>query len=135
MTIEEKKEFLKSYRSEYNKWKALEEQKKEIIADSLSAKAQSYDDMPKSHVKTDLSDIAVRLEKIMKDIDEQIAEFIAIKVRIQSAILDVSDGTERRVLVERYLHFNRWEKISHIMDYSEREIHRLHGRALQHIEL
>lgn len=135
LTIEEKKEYLKSYRMEYNKWRSLEEQKKEIIMDAVCAKGQNYDDMPKARRKTDLSDYSVRLEKVMKEIDDQISQYLAKKIRIQSAIMDLENGNERRVLVEHYLSFKSWETIGKNMDYSIREIFRIHGRALQHINL
>lgn len=133
--IEQKKEFLKSYRNQCYKIKSLQEQKSSIIETMASAKAQTYNDMPTSGMKSDLSDYMVKLEKIMKDIDNAYAECLAKKIAIESSVLRMNDGMESAVLHKRYILFKSWTAISIELGYERTQIHRLHGKALQHIEI
>lgn len=134
-TNEAKKEFLKSYRNACIKLKSLEEQKSSLIDLMISAKSQKYNDMPKANIQSDLSDYMVRLEKIIKDIDDKNAECLSHKIAIESAILKMSNGSECMVLRKRYLLFMPWESISQDMGYSLKQIHRIHGDALQSFNL
>lgn len=133
--IEKKKEYLKSYRNLCHKIRSLQEQKKSIIETMLSAKAQSYSDMPTSSRTSDLSDYMVKLEMIMQSIDNANAECMAIKIAIESAILKMKDGLESELLHKRYILFKSWDVISIDLGYERTQVYRIHGKALQDFEL
>lgn len=133
--IEQKKEYLKSYRNYCFKIKSLQEQKNSIIETMLCAKVQSYNDMPTASRNTDLSDYLVKLEKVMKSIDNAKTECLAKRIAIESSVLRLNDGMESAVLHKRYILFKSWTAISIELGYERTQIHRLHGRALQHIEI
>ena len=72
---------------------------------------------------------------VMNQIDDKMAECLAIKVKIESAIINMKDGNESIVLRYRYINFSSWKKISERLNYTERQIFTFHGHALQSIEL
>ncbi|WP_312372985.1 hypothetical protein [Lachnoclostridium sp.] len=101
----------------------------------VSAKAQSYSDMPTTGRISDLSDYMVKLENIMKSIDNATAECMVIKIAIESAILKMNDGLESELLHKRYILFKSWEVISIELGYEHTHVHRIHGKALQHFDM
>lgn len=68
-------------------------------------------------------------------IDARVDELYAVKQEILKAINAVQDGTLRAILTERYINFKKWEQIAIDLNYSWRQIIRLHGRALQEITI
>ena len=77
----------------------------------------------------------VRYADYEKEIDRRIDELYQIKLEILSAIELVNDSTLRKLLIKRYLQFKTWEQIAVEMNYSWRQIVRLHGKALQKIKM
>lgn len=75
--------------------------------------------------------------------DKKISELIAKRLEIESVIADVPDALQREVLERRYLLYQPWETyfdkrtgekivgIDEAMNYSARQIYRIHGEALQ----
>jgi DNA-directed RNA polymerase specialized sigma subunit len=68
-------------------------------------------------------------------IDAKVDELYAIKQEIMAAINNVQDSTLRALLTERYINGKKWEQIAIDLNYSWRQIIRLHGRALQEITI
>lgn len=68
-------------------------------------------------------------------IDQKVDELYAIKQEIMAAINNVQDSTLRALLTERYINGKKWEQIAVDLNYSWRQIIRLHGRALQEITI
>lgn len=139
-TNESKKEFLRSYKAIYLKVKSLEEQKQSIQELKRSAKAIVYDDMPKGHKDTDLSDYIVKLEDLDNKISSTIVEKNKLKAKIEEMISRMDDGTECMVLRKRYIEFKKWRDITAELnlaglDCSERQVTRIHGYALRHFPL
>ena len=54
---------------------------------------------------------------------------------ISAVIAQVEDPKFRQLLRLRYLSFLKWERIAEIMGCDVRTVHRLHGRALQMIQV
>lgn len=69
------------------------------------------------------------------EIDSRIDELFQIKQEIDQAIEKVENTTYRTLLFERYINFKKWEQIAVDMDYSFRQITRLHGEALKKIKM
>ena len=77
------------------------------------------------------------LEKILaleKQILQEIDQRITLQTDIHTAIERVSDGKERLLLRYRYIDFLKWEEIADKMNFSLRNIHRLHSRALSGLQ-
>lgn len=67
-------------------------------------------------------------------IDEKIDELYAVKQEILTAIWSIEDATLREVLQRKYIEFQSLEQIAVGMNYSYRQVKRLHGKALTAIE-
>lgn len=66
-------------------------------------------------------------------IDDKIAELMSIKTEIYKVISKVSDNAERKVLFCRYVLFMRWDKIAESLNYEERQIYRIHDKAIKDV--
>ena len=79
--------------------------------------------------------------------DELVDKLVKMRLEIERAIQTVDDVVQREVLERRYLMFQRWESgydertgeyikgIAESMGYSERQIYRLHGKALRNVKM
>ena len=68
------------------------------------------------------------------DFAAQIDKLVGIKQEIAAVIAQVPDTTLRTLLTKRYLNFEKWEKIAVYLNYSWRQVMRLHGQALRAAE-
>ena len=68
-------------------------------------------------------------------IDAKVDELYAIKQEILIAIDRVQNDTLKALLLERYIDGKKWEQIAIDLNYSWRQIIRLHGQALQEISI
>lgn len=75
-----------------------------------------------------------RLVELDSKIDERVDQLVQIKAEITEAIARVQDSRYRTLLTERYLCFRTWEQIAVDMNYSWKQIHRIHGEALIALE-
>lgn len=135
LNSDEKKIFLKSYRKIVDKLRSLEEQKISIVVLASSAKAISYSDMPKGNKQSDISDIMVKLEEVNIKIADAEKNYIKQRTRIENAIVDVKDAIECDILRKRYIEFKSWNTIYEEIEYSARDTHRKHKKALSNINL
>ncbi|MBQ7003098.1 MAG: hypothetical protein IJN57_03900 [Oscillospiraceae bacterium] len=81
------------------------------------------------------------------DADEAIDRLVDLRIEIEQAIKAVADPVQREVLERRYLMFEPFESgydkktgkyikgIAESMNYSERQIYRIHGEALLKIHV
>lgn len=132
---EKKKEYLNSYKSLCRKLKSLEEQLLSLREIEQSAKIQQLTDMPKGSKQTDLSDYMVKLDNIVYKVIKTKQECMVKKMEIESRIADMPDGVEADILRKRYLEFKSWEEICVELNYSWRQTHRLHSRALSNFSM
>lgn len=58
----------------------------------------------------------------------------ATEREVSKTISQVSDGTLRTLLYERYINCKKWEQIAVDMNYSFRGVTKMHGRALQAVQ-
>lgn len=130
-----KKSFLRQYHEIMLQIKDLQDQERSLREVSMSAKAQQLSDMPKgSAVKSDLSDVLVRYERVQKKIQEKLYEAMEKRLEIEDAILNISDAKAAAVLRLRYIEMQKWEKIASKLGYSVKQIHRIHGKGLDLFE-
>ena len=97
--------------------------------------SMNNDGMPHGSSQNDLSSYAAvlqeREEELYREGVSQVQSYKDIPFRISR----LEDQDERDVLFYRYIKGYDWWKIAQIMDYSERWIYELHGRALKKIEI
>lgn len=132
---EKKKEYLCSYKNLCRKLQSLEEQLQSLREVEQSAKIQQLSDMPKGGRQTDLSDIMVQVEIIFTMIVQKRAECLERKLEIENRIVSMDDGTECLILHKRYIELKQWEQICVELNYSWRQVHYIHGRALSNFNI
>ena len=73
----------------------------------------------------------LKLDEQINKLGEEVTELLKISDEVSKAISQVRDFAERRILKYRYLCFFSWKQISVLMKMSERQIFRLHGKAIE----
>ena len=68
-------------------------------------------------------------------INAEIDILVDMRDDIREKISAVDDARLRQILVSRYINFKKWEEIAEIMGYEQRYIFKLHGHALQKIQI
>ena len=136
MSNEEKKKYLNGYRNVCLKIADLQEQLESLRLAEQQAKGQQLSDMPKGgHRQQDLSDVIIRIETLKDRIDKEIVKSIKQRLEIENTILAVEESKERTLLRLRYIEILKWEEICVKMKYSWKQIHRLHAKALERIDI
>lgn len=136
MSNEEKKKYLNRYRESGRKIINLQEELQALREVEQSAKIQQLSDMPKgSGRQQDIAVVLIGIEKLQKRIDDEIIKSVNVRVEIENTLLNVSDAQEAKVLRLRYIDMMKWEEICVQMNYSWKQIHRVHKRALENLEI
>ena len=99
-------------------------------------KLQYGDGAPKGGgEKRDLSDYMAQLEKLVDMQVDKYAKCMGIEADILDRLDRMGDQDEREVLRDRYVDGMKWEKIAGKKGYGVRNVHKIHGSALQHFPL
>lgn len=72
-----------------------------------------------------------RLDELERRIDAYVDELVARKAEAFDRIRLLPELSEQDVLIARYIQLKSWQAIACEMHYDERQVYRLHGRALQ----
>ena len=112
----------------------IEQRIKEVRASYMAPRAIQYDDMPKAHRPTDLSDYYAHVEIFIDMLLAKEKELIGVHADIMLTVDRLEDPDERRVLMLRYIDRKTWLEISRAIPCSERAVYYLHGRALRHLD-
>lgn len=75
-----------------------------------------------------------RLDELEQRIDTYVDELVARKAEAFEKIRGMDDLNEQNILIARYIQLKSWKQIAREMHYSEQQIYRLHGMALQHFQ-
>lgn len=130
MTSQEKKEFL----SRYLEILAEEKDIREEIA-YWESKAQkvtaSWSAVPSGGKGSDkVQTGAIKVAELRESLMDKINQLAAVRIEIERATGTVQDDTQRRLLRLRYIKGIGFNKIAEEMNYGERQIQRIHGKAL-----
>lgn len=74
--------------------------------------------------------VFARIESIERKMDERIDRLVDMKARAETLIEEIADGDQRTVLRKRYLFGRSWARITREMHYSEPQVYRIHGKAI-----
>ena len=104
----------------------------ESLRTLLTKTSSTLSDMPKnpnkSHSRTE--DLIIKIMMIEDEIKSDIDNLVSLKKEVSDTINAV-DSVECRMLLElRYLCFHTWEDIAAEMNYTVRNVHLLHSKAL-----
>ena len=128
------KEFLRRTTKIRKEIDELENRIKEVRASYMAPRAIQYNDMPKAHNTSDLSDYYARVEIFVDMLLEKEKELIGVHADIVMTVDRLEDPDERRVLMLRYIDRKPWIAIANAIPCSERAVYYIHGRALRHLD-
>lgn len=121
MTAEQKKQKFEQYRTNVKELKRFAEQ------------YRIYNDVGDA-IATLGTDIAKKTEKELEEekinLCKKVSKILKEKRAIEKEIDKVKDGNEALILRYRYIDGYGWEQISELLDYSPRNVHYMHKRAL-----
>lgn len=91
---------------------------------------------PKSHGEGGgFAEKAERLIEVNAQINREIDRYIDERKTIAAAIEGLQDLTQRTIMGMYYLNGQTWEEIAEKIGYDVRHVYRLHGTALEKIEI
>lgn len=93
------------------------------------------DDMPHAHDQKDLSDYMAKMDELEHKLIDARYGRIKLYMQIFADVEKMEDETEKAVLTYRYLRGYTWEQICVKMEYSWKQIHRIHGKALKNFKM
>ena len=133
-TVEEKKEYLKSYRETKYDIESIRESINELRSNRMNPSLGKQDGMPRGNGSSDLSGYAVQLDELERMLRTKIKKSVILLIRITTEINEMESVTERSLLRYRYICGLTWEQIMRKMDYSWGQIHNIHRKALQNFK-
>lgn len=131
---EKKKEYLKSYLKHVRRIHRINDEIREIRSMKVSV-SMNNDGMPHGSGQEDLSGYAAELDVMERDLIQERYHRIRTYQDIAARIKRLSSENEKDVLFYRYIKGLDWWEIAEKMRYSERWIHKIHGKALAHLTL
>lgn len=89
-------------------------------------------DMPKGgRTSSRVEEMAVKIADIESLINSDITQLLILQKELYKEINSLSDPEAVTILEMRYLGHNTWEEIAECIHTSLRNVHNMHGRALQ----
>jgi DNA-directed RNA polymerase specialized sigma subunit len=129
-----KKEYLKSFMPKQRAAKRLEEEIAQLRLDKMLP-SMSYDDMPHASNMSDLSDYMAKFDDLMTELIKARRDRIVTYMMIFTDIEQMEDEKEKELLTLRYLKGYGWEAVCVEMNYSWKQIHRIHASALKNFKM
>jgi len=128
------KEFLRRARGVDRRVDEATERVDRLRAKLEAGRMSSLTGMPRGG-SGDWTQTADRLIELEQRVNARIRELVRLKHAAMDAIDRVDDARQREVLELYYLDGYKWEQVAERMGLDERQVFRLHGRALQRIEV
>ena len=126
---EKKKEYLKSYRRAVKREQDILEEIQRLRLDKMFPSVVN-DGMPHGSSHSDLSDYMAIMDEQIELLKEERLEKVRCYQKIERQIRQMENEDEQEVLRLRYIKGLKWEEVAVKMDYSWRQIHRIHSSAL-----
>ena len=127
---ERKKNYLRQYQETVRRVARIEAEIQEVRAMKMSISVAGNDGMPRGSGQGDLSSYAARLDGLERKLISERYMRIKLYEDIAMQIEKLSNTNEKDVLFYRYIKGLDWYDIADKMNYTERWIHELHGKAL-----
>lgn len=131
---EKKKKYLRAYRTHGRRIKRIQAEIAEIRSMKLYPSVNN-DGMPHGSSQSDLSGYAAKLNEMENELYREGMDEVVAYNSIMECINSIPDNDERDVLFYRYIKGEQWWKIAELMNYSERWIYKLHGKALMNLKI
>lgn len=128
------KEELMQYGSIELEVKQIKERIEYLEEKKTSIKSQIITDMPVGNGESmDILTLITKIEDSQIELVKKQSKLVDIMESIEHAIDKLEDSTDRLILRSRYLQGKKWEEICVELNYSWRQIHRLHSNILKKI--
>lgn len=131
---EQKKEYLKSYQRAIKREQDILDEIQRLRLDKMFPSVVN-DGMPHGSSHSDLSDYAAILDEQIELLKEERLEKARCYQKIERQIRQMENEDEQEVLRLRYILGMKWEEVAVKMDYSWRQIHRIHSAALLNLKI
>lgn len=137
MTIDEKKKFLQRayFLDKQIECNIRELEQLRSLKDSLKGIDYSKERVQESGIAN--ASYTIIVEKIVSkemDLLKDIDDLLKVRGDVEKAIMSLENQNEFIICKYRYMLFKPWEVIAEMMHMSERHVHRLHEKALTHID-
>lgn len=131
---EKKKEYLKSYRRAVKREQDILEEIQRLRLDKMFPSVVN-DGMPHGSSHSDLSDYMAIMDEQIELLKEERLEKVRCYQRIESQIRQMENEDEQEVLRLRYIKGLKWEEVALKMNYSWKQVHRIHSFALKSFKM
>lgn len=131
---EKKKEYLRGYNNHVRRIRRIETELAELRTMRVSGSG-NMDGMPHGSNQSDLSDYAAELDSLERKLVEERYRRVLAYNEIVRSVKKLESENEKDVLFYRYIAGYDWWQIAQKLRYSERQVHRFHGKALEHFEI
>lgn len=143
MTSQEKKEYLKQvYRIEKQVGNLVIERKNILtLLEKCTSTTAGYESdgttsgTHANNAENNIVNYISALQDCESKLRTQITEMLIAKEKLKQIIENVPNYEHRQILYKRYICFQKWEQIAVDMNWSIRQVYKLHGRALENIEI
>ena len=129
------KEELKSYIENKREIEIIKDKLMYIEEKKTSIKSMIINDMPKvTNMENDMiGNLLADIEDLINIYKEKELNLIKQQIKIEKAISNLEDPTDRNIVRLKYLDGHTWEKICVILNYSWNGIHKKHRKILEKI--
>lgn len=131
---EQKKAYLRGYQAHVRRIRRIEYELAELRSMRASMSVNN-DGMPHGSGQRDLSGYAAELDKLERDLVNERYQRVTAYQDIVRRIKSLRSENELDVLFYRYIAGLEWWEIAEKIKFSERQVYRLHGKALAHFQL
>jgi len=131
---EQKKEYLKSYRRAIKREQDILDEIQRLRLDKMFPSVVN-DGMPHGSSHSDLSDYAAILDEQIEFLKEERLERVRCYQKIERQIRQMENEDEQEVLRLRYIKGLKWEEVALKMNYSWKQVHRIHSSALKSFKM
>lgn len=129
-----KKAYLNTYLPHVRRIQRINEEIAEVRSMRTSMQ-MNCDGMPHGSRQSDLSEYEAKLDEMERNLIRERRERYKAYKDIAGRIKKLRSENEGDVLFYRYIKGLDWWEIAEKMQYSERWIYKIHGRALIHLEI
>ena len=129
------KEELKSYIENKREIEIIKDKLMYLEEKKTSIKSMIINDMPKvTNIENDMiGNLLADIEDLINIYKEKELNLIKQQIKIEKAISNLEDPTDRNIVRLKYLDGHTWEKICVILNYSWNGIHKKHRKILEKI--
>ena len=129
------KEELKSYIENKREIEIIKDKLMYLEEKKTSIKSMIINDMPKvTNMENDMiGNLLADIEDLINIYKEKELNPIKQQIKIEKAISNLEDPTDRNIVRLKYIDGHTWEKICVILNYSWNGIHKKHRKILEKI--